>query len=153
MSTAALKLLCVAVTITAAVAITWAYRNPPAYRAPRAQFHAPPAPESSAAAHRARVKGQLARQLVAQRVPLLYAVEQFRLANDEDGLAVLTVGMRGRSVREKLCRQVISYARVAEAEMRDQGHLPSSSRVAEEWQAEFDCRLGAGEFPPEPGVE
>lgn len=153
MSTVALKFLCVAVALTGAVAITWAHRTPLARHISHTRLQSPPAPEADAAARRSLVKYQLVRQLVAQRVPLLEAVEQFRRANGEDGLASLRVGQPGRSVREKLCRQVISYAQVAEAEMRNEGQLPTSSRVTEEWQTEFDDRLTAGEFPPEPGAE
>jgi hypothetical protein len=55
----------------------------------------------------------------------------------------------GRSVREKLCRQVIDYVSVIEDEMAAAGQAPGDPRTSDRLRRELDCRLAAGEFPPE----
>ena len=154
MQIVALKPLCAVVALTGAVAVAWAYRAPaPARPVPHESLLCPVPSEAQASLYRMRVKSLLARRVLAERIPLLEAAELFRRANGEDGLAALVRSTPGRSVREKLCRQVISYAAVAEAEMRTEGCTSCVWGVAADLEADFNRRLTAGEFPPEPGAE
>src|SRR4051794_13104229 len=75
----------------------------------RANLVHPVSPEADVIQRRALVKNQLARRVAAERTPLLTAAEWFGQANGEDGTETLVRGMPGRSVREKLCRQVILF--------------------------------------------
>lgn len=152
MQIVALKPLCVAVALTGVIAITWVHRTPPTRPAAR-EFHCPAPPEVQSTSRRLVVKEQLARRVVMERMALLEAAELFRRANGEDGLAALARGGPGRSVREKLCRQVVAYAVGAEAEMRAEGYTSCVWGVAADLEAEFQRRLAAGDFPPEPGME
>ncbi|MBN9120059.1 MAG: hypothetical protein J0I06_12995 [Planctomycetes bacterium] len=113
----------------------------------------PVSPEVTAIERRTLVKCQLARRAVTERTSLLAAAEWFEQVNGEDGMEALVRTIPGRSVREKLCRQVIVYVISAEDEMEREGALPTGPRASEELQAEFDRRLAAGEFPPEPGPQ
>jgi hypothetical protein len=74
------------------------------------------------------------------------------VVNGEDGTALLVRAVRGRSVREKLCRQVIMYVAGAEDDMQQEGHILSDPRVSAELQTELDRLLAVGELPPEPGM-
>lgn len=151
MPTVTLKPLCIAAVLTGLVAVAWAYRTPPVRHGTATGRVSPAAPEAEASSCRSVVKHQLIRQVLAGRVPLLDAAELFRRANGGDGLVGLVRGMPGRSVREKLCYQVIRYALAAETEMLADGHEPNGWRT--ELEAEFVRRNAAGEFPPEPGME
>ena len=113
----------------------------------------PSPPEVAVLERRMRVKSQLARRIVAERTLLLEAAEWFRQANGEDGVESLIRTMAGRSVREKLCRQVVIFVADAEHDMEQEGNAPTGPRVSLELQAEFDQLLAAGAFPPEPGME
>lgn len=153
MQIVALKPLCAVVALTGAVAVAWAYRAPaPARPVPHESQLCPAPPEAQASWQRGRVKRQLARRVIAERIPLPEAAELFRRANGEDGLVVLARGTSGRSMREKLCHQVIMYTAEAEAEMRAEGWTSCAWDTAE-LEADFKRRLAAGEFPPEPGAE
>jgi hypothetical protein len=110
-------------------------------------------PEVAVLERRIRVKNQLARRVVAERTPLLEAAEWFQQANGEDGMEALIRAMAGRSVREKLCRQVVCFVVDVEEEMEQEGYVPTGPRVSLELRAEFDRLLAAGAFPPEPGME
>ncbi|MBN9120060.1 MAG: hypothetical protein J0I06_13000 [Planctomycetes bacterium] len=122
-------------------------------RAQTTARHGPAPPEAAMLEQRSRVKFALARRLIAERPPLLAAAEWFEQVNGEDGTETLVRSVPGRSVREKLCRQVILYVIAVEGELRREGSLPTGPRASEELQAEFDRRLAAGEFPPEPGMQ
>jgi hypothetical protein len=113
----------------------------------------PPSPEVVAIQHRLELKCRLARQLVFDPVPLLSAAEMFRAANGEGGMDVLVQAVPGRSVREKLCRQVIHFVSGAEWEMACEGRSLPDPRASAALQAELDRLLAAGELPPEPGLE
>jgi len=113
----------------------------------------PVPPEATAIGRRTDAKLQLARRLIIERLPLLDVAEQFAVVNGEYGMRDLIVGGQGRSVREKLCRQVIVYVILVEEEMKEEGHSWSGPRVSEELQRELDRRLAAGEFPPEPEMK
>jgi hypothetical protein len=107
-------------------------------------------PEVVAIERRTLAKRQLAFRIVAERTPLLEAAEMFRRANGEDGMDRLArnIAMTG-SIREKLCRQVIEYVFVAEAEMESAGHAPIDPPLSALFRDELDHRLVAGEFAPE----
>jgi hypothetical protein len=142
----------VAVVLTGVVAVAWAHRSRPVWPA-ATQLVCRRPPESQVIVARTVVKNQLARRVSVERMPLLDAVESFRRANGEDGLECVTRGLPGRSVQEKLCRQVIRYVSAAEAEMRAEGWTSDAPGYAAELEAEFERRLAAGEFPPEPVAE
>ena len=103
--------------------------------------------------YRSQAKARLAQRVIAERIPLPEAAELFREANGEAGMANLRCGMYGRSVREKLCRQVIMFVAAAEYEMELAGQSGARPPVSGVLREELDRRLAAGEFPPEPGVE
>lgn len=151
MPTVTLKPLCIAAVLTGLVAVAWAHRTPPARTGAAPGRFSPPTPEAEASACRSSVKHQLIRQVLDGRMPLLDAAELFRRANGDDGLTSLVRGLPGRSVREKLCYQVVRYALAAETDIRASGHEPNGWGT--ELEAEFALRCATGEFPPEPGME
>jgi hypothetical protein len=111
----------------------------------------PPPEEVLAAQRRSRVKIELAQRIVVERLGLLEAAELFRLANGDAGLRNLTCApVPGRSAREKLCEQVISWVELAESDLADAGHRIPEPRPSELLRAELECRIRAGEFPPDP---
>lgn len=120
-------------------------------RAQRTNLVHPASPECEIMHRRGLVKCRLARRIAAERTPLPVAVEWFDRANGDDGMEALARFVPGRSVREKLCRQVIEYVVLAEAEWQQEGGSLPEPRASAELQAELDRRLAAGEFPPEPG--
>jgi hypothetical protein len=136
--------LLVFVTLAAALLLCVERRKP----APRPEWALesnPAGHEAVAAQRRSLMLHRLARRIIAERIPLLEAAELFREANGKAGLEALVRAMPGRSLREKLCRQVIHFV-VAETE------AATAPRVSEALQDELDRRLVAGEFPPEPGM-
>jgi hypothetical protein len=147
----ALKLLA-GVAVAGAALLVREYRQPPPVRTEaRSSFMVLSAPpEVAVLVQRAHAKSRLARRVIAERTPLLDAAELFRRANGEDGMLALVDMVEGRSVREKLCRQVIYYVAGAENEMEHEGRVRTGPRVSAELQAELDRRLAAGELPPEP---
>lgn len=110
-------------------------------------------PEAAAIEQRTLAKRQLARRLLAERTPLLDAAELFNLVNGEEGTLHLTRSVPGRSLREKLCRQVISYVECAERDMECEGYPRAAVPVSDELQRELDRRLAAGEFAADPVLE
>ena len=128
---------------------------PPRAEAPRrgSWLVAPSPPEVALLDNRLRVKNQMARRIVVDRTPLLEAAEWFRQVNDEDGIEGLIRTTPGRSVREKLCRQVIRFVVTAEEEMGQEGYSLSASSASAELSAELDRLLVAGALPPEPGMQ
>lgn len=151
MPTVALKPLCIAAALTGLVAIAWAHRTPPVRRGAVPTLVCPAPPEAHASSCRVTLKNQLIRRVLAERMSLLSAAELFRHANGDDGMAGLVRGLPGRSVREKLCYQVVRYAITVEAEMRDEGREPNG--WGGELEAEFERRCATGDFPPEPVAE
>jgi hypothetical protein len=128
------------------------YRRPSPGRTARWTELSPPN-EGLVIQHRVIAKNQLARRIVAERIPLLEAAEMFRQMNGEEGMALVTSVPGGRSVREKLCRQVIRYVSVAETDLENEGQIVTGPRVSDALKDELDRRIAAGEFPPEPGIE
>jgi hypothetical protein len=130
------------------------YRKPRSARRPAPPIFGvqPPPPEAVVLERRTRAKSLLARRVIAERIPLLDAAEMFREANGEEGMRLVAT-VRGRSVREKLCRQVISFVCGAETEMEEDGHTPAGSRASVVLEKELGLRIAAGEFPPDPGCE
>jgi hypothetical protein len=145
---AVLKSVSVALVLGAVAVL---YTGRPARRpAPAPTLVSRPSPEQMAFEQRALVRAHLARRVVAERIPLLEAAELFGQANGEAGMANLVRFMPGRSVREKLCRQVVDYVAAAEDEMARGGHVWTGPRLSEQFRGELDRRLAAGEFPPDP---
>ena len=99
---------------------------------------------------RSRMKIGLAQRIIAERIPLLDAAEMFRHANEGDAMHNLLRGTPGRSVREKLCRQAISFVSAVEAETEFAEPASPGRPVSTVLQAELDRRIAAGEFPPDP---
>ena len=139
------------VAIAGAALVLGRYREPPVRTEPGSfdlvEF-APP--EVAVLGERTHLKSRLARRVIAERTPLLEAAELFRRANGEGGMQTLVNSVPGRSLREKLCRQVIFYVTTAEVEMERQGRARPGPLVSAALQAEFDRRLAAGGFPPDP---
>lgn len=113
----------------------------------------PVPPEVTVMEQRSRVKNHLARRVIEQRVPLPEAIKLFDAANGEDGTVSLILSVPGRSVREKLCRQVILYVISVENDMENRGHAWTGPRVSEELQAELDRLLASGAFSSEPDAQ
>lgn len=122
-----------------------------AKREPVSNLLSPVPPETLAMQERWRVKYDLARRIIAERIPLLEAVELFRRANGEDGLHNLAVSHPGQSIHVLLCRQVIEFVATKERDMAEEGHSLTGPRVSECLRREFDWRTAAGEFPSEAG--
>jgi hypothetical protein len=117
---------------------------------PSSEIALEPPPEVVAIQRRTLAKRQLAFRIIAERTALLEAAEMFRLANGEDGMDCLARnGTQECSIREKLCRQVIEYVSVAEAELESAGQAPIGPPLSALFQDELDCRLAAGAFGPE----
>jgi hypothetical protein len=151
---AILEFLGVVVLFAGVVTLFCVYRAPThAGRNPHAERGLRVPEEVEVIERRTRVKNQLTRRVIADRTPLLEAAEWFRLANGEDGMDDTIRCIKGRSAREKLCRQVILFVAGNEAEMEREGHSPSAPRVSVELSAELDRLLAAGALPPEPGVQ
>jgi hypothetical protein len=102
---------------------------------------------------RTQAKHDLARRVIAERTALLVAAEEFYTANGDEGMLNLLRTVPGRSVREKLCRQVIAYVRASECEMEREGHRWTDPRPSASLQRELDELLAAGKLPPEPGMK
>ena len=148
-----LEILAAAAALVVAIVLFSAPRAPThAGRTPQRDGFIPAPAEVEAIDSRLRAKNQLARRIATERMPILKAAELFRQANGEDGLAALVYSVPGRSVREKLCRQVIDFVRAAERDFQREGHPLSTPHVSVELQADLDRLLVAGELPPEPGV-
>lgn len=110
-------------------------------------------PEVETANRRTAVKCHLARRAVVERQSLLELAELFDQVNGEEGTRILLLhSMPGRSIREKLCRQVITFVRIAERDLQEEGHSLAEPLLSTTLQDEFDRRRAAGEFPPEPGM-
>jgi hypothetical protein len=151
---AILEFLGVAVLFAGVVTLFCVYRAPThAGRNPHVERGLPVPEEVPVIERRTCVKNQLARRVIAERTPLLEAVEWFRQVNGEVGMDGLIRSIPGRSAREKLCRQVIMFVAGNEAEMERDGYSPSAPRVSVELSAELDRLLAAGALPPEPGVQ
>lgn len=108
----------------------------------------PSPPEVEAIQRRCLIKRDLARRIIAERLPLLQAAELFREVNGEDGLHTLALTGLDRSINELLCRQVIEYLATEEREMEQAGCVWTGTRWSEELRQDFDRRMAAGEFPP-----
>lgn len=108
----------------------------------------PAPPESLAMQQRWRVKSDLARRIITERIPLLEAAKLFGEVNGEDGLQNLTLAHPERSVHELLCRQAVGYVEAEERQMEREGYTFGDPRVSRELRREFDRRMAAGEFPP-----
>jgi hypothetical protein len=111
----------------------------------------PAPPETIEKQQRWRIKRDLTRRIMNERISLLEAAELFREANGEDGMYSLTLSNPNRSLRELLCRQVIDYVVTVEREWECEGRVCSGTRLSEELQHELDQRIAAGEFPPASG--
>jgi hypothetical protein len=119
-----------------------------AKREPVSKLLSPVPPESLAIQERWRVKRDLARRVIAERIPLLESAALFRRANGEDGLQNLAAIHPGESLHKLICRQVIDYVDTREREMEQEGHTWTGPRVSECLRREFDLRAAAGEFSP-----
>jgi hypothetical protein len=109
-----------------------------------------PGAEASVIRQRILIKRQLAERVLTERIPLLEAAELFRQANGPDGLDGLARSrVPGRSVREKLCRQVIGYVEMAEEDRAAAGRARPHPLVSGVLRAELERRIAAGEFPPD----
>lgn len=144
-----LKLLC-AVLVVATVATTVRnFRSAAHSRRPVITHCSAPPPEIAEMQQRIRIKNDIARRVIEQRIPLPEAIKLFDAVNGGDGTTNAILFLPGCSMRERLCRQVILYVRSVETEMEKEGHVWPGQRVSDELQADFDRRLAAGEFPPE----
>jgi hypothetical protein len=150
---AILKLLGAVLVVATVTVVVRDSRSAARARRPVIERVSPPPPEVAEFEQRTRVKSHLARRIIAERIPLLEAVELFAEVNGEEGTASLILSVPGRSVREKLCRQVILYVVATENEMEKQGHVWTGTRASEELQAERDRLLAAGALPPDPEVQ
>jgi hypothetical protein len=101
-----------------------------------------PPPEVRACAPRSEAKLRVARAVVSGQLSLLEGAEGFRLINGEVGMRGVAT-LSGRSPEENLCRQVILYVQVIEAESG-----PVEFRVSRELEEELERRLAEGAFPP-----
>jgi hypothetical protein len=117
-----------------------------AKREPVSSLLSPIPPESLAIQERWRVKRDLARRVIAERIPLLEAAALFRRANGEDGLQNLALTYPGESLHRLICRQVLDYVETLEREMEQEGHTWTGPRVSECLRREFSRRTAAGEF-------
>jgi hypothetical protein len=141
------------VVIAGVILYFWDSRGAP--RTERTRSHAEQLPpEVEATNRRTAVKNHLARRAVIERQSLLEVAELFDQVNGEEGTKILMrPTLPGRSIREKLCRQVIAFVRIAEHNLQNEGHSSSEPLLSVAMQAELDRRLAAGEFPPEPGMQ
>lgn len=153
MKTAVLQLSC-AVLVAAMVAATVRdFHSAARSRRPVITPSSAAAPEIAEMQQRIRIKNDIARRVIEQRIPLPEAIKLFDTVNGGDGTANVILFLPGRSMRERLCHQVILYVRSVESEMERGGHVWSDPRASDELQADFDRRLAAGEFPPEPDAQ
>jgi hypothetical protein len=128
------------------------WRRPPDV-VPRSELLQTSTPDYDAFVLRCDAKRVLARRIIAERIPLGPAADLFFEANGERGRSLVARAGRGRSFREKQCRQVIDFVCVAEAEMAEEGTPPVDPPVSAVLQNELDRMLAAGELPPDPEAD
>ncbi|HJZ58649.1 MAG TPA: hypothetical protein VKE74_27150 [Gemmataceae bacterium] len=95
---------------------------------------------------RSRAKNVVADAVLAGRLSLIDAAAAFHRIDGEKVPQIVAM-IPGRSLKEKLCREVIFYVSVNEYT------TSGSDDVTRRLEEELECRLAAGEFGPEAVAE
>lgn len=118
-----------------------AVRRPPSPQQPHQCPGLPPDRSLDPLHASSRAKRDAAFRVIRDRLSLLEAAELFRVANGPEGVKRLNL-LPGRTIRERLCRQVIWYVTVIEAERTGAGegtheasHVASLMKELERLQA------------------